>query len=288
MKPFRENGRKEPSSESSHSGQSSLSSQVTCWEGNKRQEGFQRPQAQPGQPLPSNRAHFPGRTCQSGPRLQAGRGPQPSRTKGSSYSSSNSALPTQQGSNGGTVTMVTATASVTVAVHPSLPGVAYQGYMHEGFDTDGESDCFEVAKRTCGDKTNLSSCMKDSLELQDVEATQTEHQLSKTHGKSAARLCFLPQSELSKFAFYRQHISTESPNTIRSSIILIFSLIDVGMLHNFLSSVCLLQVGWGSRQPKIAKTPLTCPNVSLWFWAPRRPWSRMASPHVRTLYIDFT
>ncbi|XP_076001195.1 protein patched homolog 1 isoform X2 [Genypterus blacodes] len=184
VKPFTENGRKERSSESSPSGQPSLSSQVSCWDGSKReqQQGFQRLRAQPGHPLPSNRAHFPGRTCQSGPRLQAGTGPQPSRTKGSSYSSSNSGLPMQQGSNGGPVTMVTATASVTVAVHPSLPGAAYQGYMHEGFDTDSESDCFEVAKRTCGDKTNLSSCMKDSLELQDVEAAQTEHQLSKTHG----------------------------------------------------------------------------------------------------------
>lgn len=83
--------------------------------------------------------------------------------------------------------MVTATASVTVAVHPTLPGAAYQGYMHEGFDTDSESDCFEAAKRTCGDKTNFSSCKRDSLELQDLEATQsqTEHQLGKTRGELA-------------------------------------------------------------------------------------------------------
>ena len=81
--------------------------------------------------------------------------------------------------------MVTATASVTVAVHPTLPGAAYQGYMHEGFDTDSESDCFEAAKRTCGDRTNLSSCKRDSLEIQDLEATQfqTEHQF-KTQGES--------------------------------------------------------------------------------------------------------
>lgn len=83
--------------------------------------------------------------------------------------------------------MVTATASVTVAVHPTLPGATYQGYMHEGFDTDSESDCFESAKRTCGDKTNFSSCKRDSLELQDLEVTQsqTEHQLGKTQGESA-------------------------------------------------------------------------------------------------------
>uniref|UniRef100_A0AAQ4QHP8 SSD domain-containing protein n=1 Tax=Gasterosteus aculeatus aculeatus TaxID=481459 RepID=A0AAQ4QHP8_GASAC len=93
-----------------------------------------------------------------------------------------SAMPMQQGSVGGPVTMVTATASVTVAVHPTLPGAAYQGYMHEGFDTDSESDCFEAAGRTRGGKTNFSSCKRDSLELQDLEATQnhSEHQHSKT------------------------------------------------------------------------------------------------------------
>lgn len=194
MKPLRENatapgGRIEPLSESSHIAQSPLGSQVTCWDENKReqQRGFQRLQAQPGQHLPGDRAHFPGRTFQSGPRFQNVRGPQPNRTKGLSYSHSNSTLPTQQGSAGGPVTMVTATASVTVAVHPTLPGAAYQGYMHEGFDTDSESDCFEAAKRTCGDKTNFSSCKRDSLELQDLEATQgqTEYQLDKTQGEQS-------------------------------------------------------------------------------------------------------
>lgn len=189
VKPFRENatgtgGRIEPLNESSHN--VPLGSQVTCWDGNKReqqQQGFQRP----GQHLPSDRGHIPGRTYQSGPRLQNSRGPQPNRTKGSSYSNNSSAMPMQQSAAGGPVTMVTATASVTVAVHPTLPGAAYQGYMHEGFDTDSESDCFEAAKRTCGDKTNFSSCKRDSLELQDLEATQsqTEHQLSKTQGESA-------------------------------------------------------------------------------------------------------
>uniref|UniRef100_A0A665UH42 SSD domain-containing protein n=1 Tax=Echeneis naucrates TaxID=173247 RepID=A0A665UH42_ECHNA len=143
--------------------------------------------AESSQHLPSDRAHFPGRTCQSGPRLQNSRGPQPNRTKGQSYSNSTSTLPIQQGSTGGPVTMVTATASVTVAVHPTLPGVAYQGYMHEGFDTDSESDCFEADKRTCADKTNFSSCKRDALEIQDLEATQfqTEHQMGKTQGESA-------------------------------------------------------------------------------------------------------
>lgn len=166
VKPFKENttGKVEPS-------QTHLS-QVTCWDGDKRTS----------LPLPGDRPFFPGRTCQSDPRLQGSRGPQPkpqpNRTKGPA-----SALPTAQGAQG-PVTMVTATASVTVAVHPTLPGAAYQGYMHEGFDTDSESDCFEAAKRTHSDKTNFSSCKRDSLELQDLEATQskTGYSQGKTRG----------------------------------------------------------------------------------------------------------
>uniref|UniRef100_A0A8D2ZED6 SSD domain-containing protein n=1 Tax=Scophthalmus maximus TaxID=52904 RepID=A0A8D2ZED6_SCOMX len=175
VKPFKENatgpgGRIEPLNESSYNAQSPLSSQVTCWDGNKRehQQGLPRLQAQPGQHLPR---------------------PQPNRTKLPSYNNSTSSLPSPHGSTGGPVTMVTATASVTVAVHPNLPGAAYQGYMHEAFDTDSESDCFEAAKRTRGDKTNFSSCKRNSIEIQDLEETQcqTQHQLCKTQGESATR-----------------------------------------------------------------------------------------------------
>lgn len=192
VKPCRENatsGKVEPLCESSPNAQSPTGYQVTCWDGNKReqQKGLQRLPAQSVQHLPNDRAHFPGRTSQSGPRLQNSRGPQPNRTKGPSYSHSNSA--TQQGSTGGPVTMVTATASVTVAVHPTLPGAAYQGYMHEGFDTDSELDCFEATKRTCGDKTKYPSCKRDSLELQDLETTQDQTKLGKTQGE----LGFAPQ-----------------------------------------------------------------------------------------------
>ncbi|XP_068196450.1 protein patched homolog 1 [Antennarius striatus] len=190
VKSFKENastgGRIDALNESSHSAQPPLGAQVTCWDANKReqQQDLQRLHTQPPQQLPSERAQFPGRTCQSGPKLQNNRGPQRHRTKGPSYSNSSSTLPTQRGSAGGAVTMVTATASVTVAVHPTLPGAACHGYMHEGFDTDSESDCFEAAKRTCGDKTNFSSHKRDSVELHDLEATQieTEHQLGKTKG----------------------------------------------------------------------------------------------------------
>uniref|UniRef100_A0A8C5CG30 SSD domain-containing protein n=1 Tax=Gadus morhua TaxID=8049 RepID=A0A8C5CG30_GADMO len=110
-------------------------------------------------------------------RLQGNRGPQQSRTKGPGYGNNNHpALATQQGPCGGPVTMVTATASVTVAVHPSLPGAAYQEYTHGAFDTDSESDCFEdTSART-------HSYKRDSLNIQDME--QGQLQLSQTKGTS--------------------------------------------------------------------------------------------------------
>uniref|UniRef100_A0A8C5G4G7 SSD domain-containing protein n=1 Tax=Gouania willdenowi TaxID=441366 RepID=A0A8C5G4G7_GOUWI len=96
---------------------------------------------------------------------------------------------THHGLASGPITMVTATASVTVAVDPNLPGTAYQGYMHEGFDTDSESDCFEPPNRTSGDKTNFSSYKRNSLELQDLEQTQgqTQYKLGKTQGEKTVK-----------------------------------------------------------------------------------------------------
>lgn len=73
------------------------------------------------------------------------------------------------------VTMVTATASVTVAVHPSLPG-SYRGYAHEGFD-DSESDCFEDTlgmSQSHGKATDNSK--RSTLELQDLECEETRQQ----------------------------------------------------------------------------------------------------------------
>uniref|UniRef100_A0A8C5E085 SSD domain-containing protein n=1 Tax=Gouania willdenowi TaxID=441366 RepID=A0A8C5E085_GOUWI len=101
----------------------------------------------------------------------------------------NSIVPSRQGLASGPITMVTATASVTVAVDPNLPGTAYQGYMHEGFDTDSESDCFEPPNRTSGDKTNFSSYKRNSLELQDLEQTQgqTQYKLGKTQGEKTVK-----------------------------------------------------------------------------------------------------
>lgn len=72
--------------------------------------------------LPQHRLPPPG---PPGARTAPCRGPRPLRT----------ALPAY----GGSYTTVTATASVTVALHPLLPG-ALQGYTHQGFEAS-ESDC---------------------------------------------------------------------------------------------------------------------------------------------------
>lgn len=150
-----------------------LGSQVTCWDETKQeqQHNLQRLHVPPNQHFPRDRAHIPGRTSQSAPHLQNGRGPEPKRTTQQSYSSP--ALLVQHCLNGGPVTTVTATASVTVAVHPSLPGATYQGYTQEGFETDTESHCPQASNRTGGE---FSSPQRDPLELQDLEGPDTEHQ----------------------------------------------------------------------------------------------------------------
>lgn len=150
-------------------------SQAAYWDENKQeQHNLQRLQVPPNGHLPRDGAHIPGRTSQSAPQLHNGRGPQPKRTNGQSYSSP--AVLVQHNLSGGPVTMVAATASVTVVVHPTLPGAAYHGYT---LDTDSETDYSEPAKRTCGDKTKqFPSPSREPLELQDLEGmeTQTKHQ----------------------------------------------------------------------------------------------------------------
>ncbi|XP_056913903.1 protein patched homolog 1 [Takifugu flavidus] len=149
-----------------------LGSQFTCWDETKQEQlhNLQRLQVPPNPHLPRDRAQNPGRTSQSAPHLQNSRGSQPKRTNRQSYSSP--ALLVQHSLNGGPVTTVTATASVTVAVHPTLPGATYQGYTQEGFDTDTESHCAESSKRT----REMSPPKRDSLELQDLEGTEPERQ----------------------------------------------------------------------------------------------------------------
>ncbi|XP_066536914.1 protein patched homolog 1 [Hoplias malabaricus] len=159
VKPFGETlvagGQRDQPNESAQNAVNSISSQVMRWDGKQDYQGQRR------QHLPSDRTHCPGRTTHSGP----GRGPQQNRTKPPAH--------------GNTVTMVTATASVTVAVHPSLPG-SYQGYMHEGFE-DSESDSFEDIKRTLGQTYGRAtdSTLRDSLEVQDLECQEKSQQQAK-------------------------------------------------------------------------------------------------------------
>uniref|UniRef100_A0A673YP17 Patched 2 n=1 Tax=Salmo trutta TaxID=8032 RepID=A0A673YP17_SALTR len=161
--------------ESSLNAVTSVSSQLTQWDNKHDYKSDQGPRRQH---LPSDRTQGPERTNHCGPRSQTNRGPHQNRTKMPAY-------------NGGTApssavtTMVTATASVTVAVHPSLPG-AYHGYMHEGY-VDSESDCFEDTKRTspsCGKATQSSK--RESLEVEDLESVQNQHQANQAQGESHA------------------------------------------------------------------------------------------------------
>ncbi|KAK1786913.1 hypothetical protein P4O66_017012 [Electrophorus voltai] len=151
--------------EASQDAVNSVCSRITRWDRKLEQRGLRT------QHLPSDRTPCPGRTTHCGSRPQQARGPQPNRTK---------AL---QGS-GDAVTMVTAMASVTVAVHPSLPG-SYQAYMHEGFE-DSESDSFEDSIRTSQTSTRAPRpSRRDSLELQDLESpVKNQHQATQARGKN--------------------------------------------------------------------------------------------------------
>lgn len=146
-------------SESAQNAVNSVSSQISRWDGKQENQGPRR------QHLPSGKAHCPGRTNYSGPGSQPCHGSHQNRTKAPGHGAG---LP-QRPSNA--VTMVTATASVTVAVHPSLPG-SYQGYMHEGFE-DSELDSFEETKRTSQSFGKATQSFKtESLELQDLESVE--------------------------------------------------------------------------------------------------------------------
>uniref|UniRef100_A0A8C1U6S4 Patched 2 n=1 Tax=Cyprinus carpio TaxID=7962 RepID=A0A8C1U6S4_CYPCA len=133
-------------------------SQITRWD-NKHEYQGQRQQH-----LPSDRTHCPRRTTQCGPGPQPGRGQQQNRTTAPAHSPGALQHPNNA------ITMVTATASVTVAVHPSLPG-SYQGYMDKGFE-DNESDSFDDSKRTSQTYGKATHYKRDSLELQDLESTE--------------------------------------------------------------------------------------------------------------------
>ncbi|MBN3302338.1 PTC1 protein, partial [Amia calva] len=118
-----------------------------------------------------DRPQGPGRTNYCGPKSQYNTRPHHNRTTLPVYSTG-----TRVQGPSKAVTMVTATASVTVAVHPSLPG-AYRGYTHEGFE-DSESDCFEDTQRTSHKthRTATNSSKTDNLELQDLDCEEVTRQ----------------------------------------------------------------------------------------------------------------
>ncbi|TRY89797.1 hypothetical protein DNTS_001857 [Danionella cerebrum] len=151
VKPFNRSSTTGQDSEFKQNAVNSVSSQITRW------DSKQEYQKQRGQHLPNDRTHPHHRTTQCGP------GPLPNRTTVPAHSSGALQHPNSA------ITMVTATASVTVAVHPSLPG-SYQGYMHEGFE-DCEVDSFDT-KRTSQTYGKTTHYKRDSLELQDLESTE--------------------------------------------------------------------------------------------------------------------
>lgn len=172
VKPFNENGSKGQNSESKQNAVNSVSSQITRWD-NKHEYQGQRQQH-----LPSDRTHCPRRTTQCGPGPQPGRGQQQNRTTAPAHSPGALQHPNNA------ITMVTATASVTVAVHPSLPG-SYQDYMHEEFE-DNESDSFDNSKRISQTYGKSTHYKRDSLELQDLESTKkNQHQANQALGKDS-------------------------------------------------------------------------------------------------------
>ena len=146
-------------SEAAQNAVNSVSSQISRWDSKHEYQGPRR------QHLPSSRAHCPGRTNHSGLGSQQCRGPHQNRTNVPAHGTGILQRPSNA------VTMVTATASVTVAVHPSLPG-SYQGYMHEGFE-DTELDSFEETKRTSQSFGKATQSFKtESMELQDLESVE--------------------------------------------------------------------------------------------------------------------
>uniref|UniRef100_A0A8C2D9T0 Patched 2 n=1 Tax=Cyprinus carpio TaxID=7962 RepID=A0A8C2D9T0_CYPCA len=172
VKPFNENSSKGQNSESKQNAVNSVSSQITRWDNKHEYQGQRR------QHLPSDRTHCPRRTTQCGLGPQPGRGQQQNRTTAPAHSPGALQHPNNA------ITMVTATASVTVAVHPSLPG-SYQDYMHEEFE-DNESDSFDNSKRISQTYGKSTHYKRDSLELQDLESTKkNQHQANQALGKDS-------------------------------------------------------------------------------------------------------
>uniref|UniRef100_A0A6I8QS43 Patched 2 n=1 Tax=Xenopus tropicalis TaxID=8364 RepID=A0A6I8QS43_XENTR len=75
----------------------------------------------------------------------------------------------------GSITTVTATASVTVAVHPSLPGTV-RGYNHEGFE-DSDIDCMAVRPEWAKKRVKHP----EVFELEDLEQDRRQDKSSVRH-----------------------------------------------------------------------------------------------------------
>ncbi|XP_078527897.1 protein patched homolog 2 isoform X1 [Lissotriton helveticus] len=144
-----------------------FASQIVCQDLKHFQQlelGERRPQP------PSHRLHRPGR-----PNIVSSRTQPRALPNHTAHNHPRTALPAYS-------TTVTATASVTVAVHPRLPG-AVQGYAHEGF-VDMESDCCRdsspppdmIRKNRRNGKQQL-----EELELQDFEQSRRLEDTSARH-----------------------------------------------------------------------------------------------------------
>lgn len=75
-------------------------------------------------------------------------------------------------------TTVTATASVTLSVHPSVPQT-FKGYTHEGFE-DSESDCFEIPSPYVNHEKTMDS-KEELFELQDAECEVRKLEAPRRH-----------------------------------------------------------------------------------------------------------
>lgn len=75
-------------------------------------------------------------------------------------------------------TTVTATASVTLSVHPSVPQT-FKGYTHEGFE-DSESDCFEIPSPYVNHEKTMDS-KEELFELEDAECEVRKLEAPRRH-----------------------------------------------------------------------------------------------------------
>ncbi|XP_072560346.1 protein patched homolog 1 isoform X2 [Paramormyrops kingsleyae] len=143
----------------------SVSSQIARQESKQH---HQRDASPRGQHLVSNRVPLSGRTQRCGPQAEQ----LPNRTMTPACHAGRPQAPRN------TVTMVTATASVTVSVHPNVLG-PYSSYVPEAFE-DSEMHLGEGISQTS--RMAAEASQVESLELQDLECeVRHEHRAAKKH-----------------------------------------------------------------------------------------------------------